>query len=57
MKICQSKMLKTCHIENDPFIGMCKVYECKVINLNFPCMFNVKTECFLKDACSRCEYK
>lgn len=55
MKICQKQMLKTCRIENDPFIGMCKVYGCKVIGMVFPCLFDVTPEILINDHCGRCE--
>ena len=54
LKICQIKMLKSCRIENDPFIGLCKVYKCETLNICQPCLFDVTPEDIVKDMCSRC---
>ncbi|KJS84977.1 MAG: hypothetical protein JM58_09410 [Peptococcaceae bacterium BICA1-8] len=55
MKICQKQLSKTVKIEDDPFIGICKVYECKVLKMNFPALFDVTLESLIKDICHRCE--
>jgi hypothetical protein len=54
MKVCQKQMIKSVRVENDPFIGYCKVYECKVVGVCFPCLFDVTQDDFLKDQCGRC---
>ena len=56
MKLCQARMLKSCHIEKDPFIGCCKVYECSVTGLCYPCMLDISTKVILEDTCSDCKH-